>query len=101
MKNSKFLLVVALLCMSIQNVAADDNVSSDDASEDYVQPDYMQMIEDDGGADMVLQFFFLFNILFYQLYCRFISSITFKNDTETDDYKEYRDLCVSGAYYEL
>ena len=66
-----------------------------------MQPDYFANIEEDGGGDFMLTFFFYVNILLYLSYCRFISSITFRMDDGSEEYSEYRDLCVGGAYYEL
>ena len=70
-------------------------------SSTYESPNYFDNIESDGGGDWFLQAFFYINILWFLTYCRFITTITFKMSEDDEDYSEYRDICVAGAYYEL
>ena len=53
-----------------------------------------------GGGDFLLSIYFWINILGFMVYCRFITLTTF-GITGDDEYYEYRDVCIEGAYYEL
>ena len=79
----------------------DNGLSVKEENADYASSRGEQSLQDFYGAniggDFLNNLYFYSNILWYLIYCSYISAVRFS----AEDFSKTRDYCVEGAYYEV